>query len=88
MQQVNLGVIGGGTVGGGVYQALERLGALLAARAGVRVTSASIAVKAFDEPRKGRDPTLVIYVLFGVRSRTTRRLTSLPSWWEATRRGR
>ena len=56
MQQVNLGVIGGGTVGGGVYQALERNGALLAARAGVRVTLRKIAVKAFDEPRKVRIP--------------------------------
>lgn len=52
MQQVNLGLIGGGTVGGGVYQALERNGALLASRAGIRVHLRQVAVKAFDEPRK------------------------------------
>ncbi|HOB97763.1 MAG TPA: homoserine dehydrogenase [Verrucomicrobiota bacterium] len=52
MQQVNVGMIGGGTVGGGVFQALERNGALLSSRAGVRVHLRKIAVKAFDEPRK------------------------------------
>lgn len=52
MQQVSLGMIGGGTVGGGVYQALERNGALLASRIGVPLRLRRIAVKAFDEPRK------------------------------------
>lgn len=56
MHRVNLGIIGGGTVGGGVFQALERNGALLAARAGVRVTPYKIAVKAYDEPRKVEIP--------------------------------
>jgi len=32
MQQVNLGMIGGGTVGGGVFNALRRNGHLLASR--------------------------------------------------------
>ena len=52
MQQVTLGMIGGGTVGGGVYQALQANGGLMASRAGVRFKLKKIAVKAFDEPRK------------------------------------
>lgn len=52
MQQVNLGMIGGGTVGGGVFKALRDNGELLASRAGVRLNLVKIAVKAFDEPRK------------------------------------
>lgn len=52
MQQVTLGMIGGGTVGGGVYQTLQSNGALLASRAGLRFHLKQIAVKAFDEPRK------------------------------------
>jgi homoserine dehydrogenase len=56
MQQLNLGMIGGGTVGGGVYQALQRNGALLASRLGVRIRLRKIAVKAFDEPRRVEIP--------------------------------
>jgi homoserine dehydrogenase len=52
MRQVNLGMIGGGTVGGGVFHAWQRNGALMASRLGVRVNLTKIAVKAFDEPRK------------------------------------
>jgi len=51
MQQVNLGMIGGGTVGSGVFHALERNGSLMASRIGVKVHVHKIAVKAFDEPR-------------------------------------
>jgi homoserine dehydrogenase len=51
IQQVNLGMIGGGTVGSGVFYALQRNGALLSARIGVRVGIRKIAVKAFNEPR-------------------------------------
>ena len=35
MQQVNLGIVGGGTVGGGVFQAIQRNGALISSRLGV-----------------------------------------------------
>lgn len=56
MQQINLGMIGGGTVGSGVFDALQRNGGLLAARAGVRVNLRKIAVKAFDEPRPAKIP--------------------------------
>lgn len=51
MQQVNLGMVGGGTVGSGVYHALARNGDLLSSRIGVKVRVRKVAVKAFDEPR-------------------------------------
>jgi homoserine dehydrogenase len=51
MQQVNLGMIGGGTVGSGVFHAWQKNGALMAARLGVKLAFRKIAVKAFDEPR-------------------------------------
>src|SRR5262249_5782022 len=51
MQPVNLGMIGGGTVGSGVFRALELNGALMASRIGVEVRVRKVAVKAFDEPR-------------------------------------
>lgn len=52
MQQVNLGMIGGGTVGGGVYYHLQRNAALMASRLGIRINLVKIAVKAFDEPQR------------------------------------
>jgi len=51
MQQVNLGMIGGGTVGSGVYHAWAQNGDLMAARLGVKIAFRKIAVKSFDEPR-------------------------------------
>ena len=51
MRQVNLGMIGGGTVGSGVFHALQHNGALMSSRIGVKIHLAKIAVKAFDEPR-------------------------------------
>src|SRR5215469_4038533 len=51
MQQVNLGMIGCGTVGSGVFHAWQKNGDLLAARLGVKIAFCKIAVKAFDEPR-------------------------------------
>jgi len=51
MQQVNLGMIGGGTVGSGVFHALQRNGDLMASRIGMKVKVRKVAVKAFDEPR-------------------------------------
>jgi homoserine dehydrogenase len=50
-QQVNLGMIGGGTVGSGVYHALLLNGGLISSRIGVSVKIRKVAVKAFDEPR-------------------------------------
>jgi homoserine dehydrogenase len=51
MQQVNLGMIGGGTVGSGVFHALQQNGDLMAARLGVKLNLCKIAVKSPDEPR-------------------------------------
>jgi homoserine dehydrogenase len=51
MKQVILGMIGGGTVGSGVFHAWQTNGDLMAARLGVKVDFRRIAVKAFDEPR-------------------------------------
>ena len=51
MQQVNLGMIGGGTVGSGVFHAWQKNGGLMAARLGVKLNFRKVAVKAFDEPR-------------------------------------
>src|ERR1017187_7410034 len=57
MQQVNLGMIGGGTVGSGVFHALQLNGDLMASRIGVKVNVRKVAVKAFDEPRPYAIPT-------------------------------
>src|SRR5882724_11298697 len=51
MQQVNLGMIGGGTVGSGVFHAWQKNGGLMAARLGVKLAFRKIAVKALAEPR-------------------------------------
>jgi homoserine dehydrogenase len=51
MQQVNLGMIGGGTVGSGVFHHLQRNGALVESRLRVKIALRKIAVKAMDEPR-------------------------------------
>jgi homoserine dehydrogenase len=51
MQQVGLGMIGGGTVGSGVFHAWQRNGALMASRLGVNIQLHKVAVKALDEPR-------------------------------------
>jgi homoserine dehydrogenase len=60
MQQVNLGMIGGGTVGSGVFHALHLNGGLMASRIGVKVNIRKIAVKAFDEPRPYEIPTALM----------------------------
>ncbi|MCX7867114.1 homoserine dehydrogenase [Limisphaera sp. VF-2] len=51
MEVLNLGMVGGGTVGSGVFHALQRNGELLAARIGIRIQVRKVAVKAVDEPR-------------------------------------
>ncbi len=51
MHQLNLGMIGGGTVGSGVFHALQQNADLIAARTDLRFTVRKVAVKAFDEPR-------------------------------------
>ena len=44
-------MIGGGTVGSGVFHAWQLNGGLMASRLGVKINMHKIAVKAFDEPR-------------------------------------
>src|SRR5476651_102107 len=56
MQQVNLGIIGGGTVGGGVFDALQRNGDLLSSRIGVRVHVEKIAVRSLKKSRGVKIP--------------------------------
>src|SRR5262245_14676336 len=51
MQQVNLGMLGGGTVGSGVFHALQQNAGLMSSRIGVKINVRKVAVKAFDEPR-------------------------------------
>ncbi|HEX4343810.1 MAG TPA: homoserine dehydrogenase, partial [Verrucomicrobiae bacterium] len=51
MQQVNLGMIGGGTVGSGVFHHLQKNGELMAARLGVKIAFRKIAVRSLTEPR-------------------------------------
>jgi len=56
MQQVNLAIIGGGTVGGGVYQAIQRNGGLMASRLGVALRVARIAVRDLKKARAVKLP--------------------------------
>jgi homoserine dehydrogenase len=56
MRQVNLGIIGGGTVGGGVFDALQRNGDLLSSRIGVRVHVEKIAVRSLQKNRVAKIP--------------------------------
>jgi homoserine dehydrogenase len=51
MRQVNIGMIGGGTVGSGVFHHLQRNGSLLESRLGIKISLTKVAVKAVDEPR-------------------------------------
>ena len=51
MRQVNLGIIGGGTVGGGVYQGIARNGQLMASRLGIGLRVVRMAVR---DPKKKR----------------------------------
>ena len=51
MQQVNLGIVGGGTVGGGVFQAIQRNGALISSRIGVGLHTAKMAVRDVTKKR-------------------------------------
>lgn len=51
MEQVNIGLIGGGTVGGGVWQGLERNGALMSARLGVELRVTRVAVRDLKRSR-------------------------------------
>ena len=56
MQQVHLGIIGGGTVGGGVFAAMQRNGSLLASRLGATVTIHRVAVQDLKKNRAAKIP--------------------------------
>jgi homoserine dehydrogenase len=56
MQQVKLGIIGGGTVGSGVFDALQRNGALMASRLGVRLQIVRVAVRDLKKNRAAKIP--------------------------------
>jgi len=60
MQQVNLGIIGAGTVGGGVYQAIQKNGGLMACRFGVRLEIAKIATRDLKKPRSVKIPAKLL----------------------------
>jgi homoserine dehydrogenase len=60
VQQVNLGIIGGGTVGGGVFQALQRNGPLMASRLGVALRIVKIAVRDVHKPRAVKIPRTLL----------------------------
>ncbi len=60
MRQVNLGIIGGGTVGGGVYQAVQRNGALMASRLGVSLAVRRVAVRDLQKARPVKVPAALL----------------------------
>jgi len=60
MQQVNLGIIGGGTVGSGVFEALARNGALLASRIGAQVKVHRVAVRDLKKKRATTIPASLL----------------------------
>lgn len=60
MRQVNLGIIGGGTVGGGVFQAIQRNGALMASRLGVSLTVTRVAVRDLRKARTVHIPAKLL----------------------------
>ena len=60
MQQVHLGIIGGGTVGSGVFEALQRNGTLLASRLGVAVKVHRVAVRDLKKNRAAKIPSALL----------------------------
>ncbi len=60
MQQVNIALVGGGTVGGGVYQAIQRNGALVASRLGIRLHIAGVAVRDLARTRPVQVPAALL----------------------------
>ncbi|MDB6029003.1 MAG: Homoserine dehydrogenase [Verrucomicrobiales bacterium] len=51
MHQINIGMIGGGTVGSGVFHHLQNNGALMESRLGLKLSLPKIAVKSLDKSR-------------------------------------
>jgi len=60
MQQVKLGIVGGGTVGSGVYEALQRNGALMSSRLGVSLDTVRVAVRDLKKNRAAKIPRALL----------------------------
>ena len=60
MRKVRLAIIGGGTVGGGVVQALQRNGALMASRLGVELQVAKVVVRNLKKARAVKIPASLL----------------------------
>jgi hypothetical protein len=60
MQQVRIGLIGLGTVGSGVYQAIQKNGALMASRLGVQFHVAKVVVRDLEKKRSARVPASIL----------------------------
>lgn len=60
MRRLNVAILGGGTVGGGVFRALRRNGSLLAARIGVRLRVNHIVVRHPSKKRPIRFPNRLV----------------------------
>ena len=60
MQQVKLGIVGGGTVGGGVFGAFERNGKLMASRLGISLQIVRIAVRDLKKNRPAKIPRALL----------------------------
>src|SRR6185503_20029580 len=60
MQQVNLGIVGGGTVGGGVFQAIQRNGELMASRLGIWLNVVKMAVRDVNKKRPVKIPRTIL----------------------------
>jgi len=60
MRQVNLGIIGGGTVGSGVYEALQNNGSLMAARLDAQLNVVRVAVRDLKKKRAVKIPRALL----------------------------
>ncbi len=60
MRRVNLGLIGAGTVGGGVYQAVRRNGSLMTCRLGLSLQIHAVAVRDLKRVRKIKIPASLL----------------------------
>jgi homoserine dehydrogenase len=60
MQQVKLGIVGGGTVGSGVFDALQRNGALMSSRLGVGLQIVRVAVRDLKKNRATKIPRALL----------------------------
>ncbi len=56
MHQVKLGIVGGGTVGSGVFEALQRNGPLMSSRLGVGIETVRVAVRDLAKKRPAKIP--------------------------------